>query len=140
MTRTILLYGLCLAAFVTFLKLIEYRYFIHEVSLEFYVSALALLFTGIGVWVGLRLTRRKTVLVNPDFRLNEDGMRKMGISQRELEVLDLMSKGLSNQEIADKLFVSVNTVKTHSSNVFVKLDVRRRTQAIQKARELQFIP
>lgn len=136
--RTILLYGLILAAFVILLRWIEYRFIIHDLSLEFYLGAVAVLFTALGVWSGLRLTRRKAA--NPNFQFNEAGLKQLGISQRELEVLDLISKGHSNQEIADKLFVSVNTVKTHTSNVFVKLDVKRRTQAIQRAKELQLIP
>ena len=140
MKKTILIYGASLAALVALLKFMEYRYFIRDLSLEFYVGAVALLFTGLGLWAGLKLTRRKTVLVNPNFVLNEAELKQLGISPRELEVLKLIAKGLSNQEIADQLFVSVNTVKTHTSNLFLKLDVKRRTQAIQKAKELQFIP
>jgi len=139
MRRTIILYGFFLALLVFFLKSIEYRYFVHDFSLEFYLGLVAILFTGLGIWAGLKLTRKKIVFANPDFTLNRDELEKRGISPRELEVLGLMAIGLSNQEIADKLFVSLNTIKTHSSSIFLKLDVKRRTQAIQKAKELQFI-
>jgi ATP/maltotriose-dependent transcriptional regulator MalT len=74
-----------------------------------------------------------------NFQLNEALLAQTGISKREYEVLELMAQGLSNQEIAEKLFVSLNTVKTHTSNLFVKLDAKRRTQAIQKAKELGLI-
>jgi len=140
MKKTILIYGSSLASLVALLKFIEYRYLIRDLSLEFYVGTVAFLFTGLGIWAGLKITRRRTVLVNPDFVLDETGLRRLGISRRELEVLELISRGLSNQEIADQLFLSLHTVKTHTSNLFLKLDVKRRTQAIQKAKELQFIP
>jgi DNA-binding CsgD family transcriptional regulator len=122
------------------LKFFEYRLFIRDLSMEIYAGIIAILFTALGVWVGLKFTRRKVVLVSPDFKLDIAVVERLGISKREQEVLDLISKGLSNQEIADKLFVSINTVKTHSSNLFQKLDVSRRTQAIQRAKELRLIP
>ena len=140
MRRTILIYGVALAALTVILKFIEYRYFVRDLSLEFYLGVVAILFAGLGVWAGLRLTRRKVVIANPDFKLNEPELQRLGISKREYEVLELMSQGLSNQEIADKLFVSLNTVKTHSSNLFMKLDARRRTQAIHRAKELGLLP
>ena len=140
MKKTILLYGLSMAAFVILLKFFEYRLFVYDLSLEFYVGIVAVLFTGLGIWAGLRLTRQKIVLGSPDFQLDHATLERLGISKREQEVLELMAQGLSNQEIADKLFVSVNTIKTHSSNLFQKLDVSRRTQAIQRAKELRLIP
>ena len=141
MKRTIILYGLALAALISLLKFLEYRLFLRDLSLEFYVGVLAVLFTMLGVWVGLKLTRKKTIVItNPNFQFDESRLERLGISKREYEVLELMSKGLSNQEIADKLFVSLNTIKTHSSNLFLKLNAKRRTQAIQKAKELQLIP
>jgi len=140
MRKTILLYGLAMAALTVILKFIEYRFFVHDLSLEFYLGAVAVLFTALGVWAGMRLTRRKVIVANPDFKLNEPEIQRLGISKREYEVLELMAQGLSNQEIADKLFVSLNTVKTHSSNRFMKLDARRRTQAIHRAKELGLLP
>jgi len=140
MRKTILIYGVALAALIGILKFIEYRYFVRDLSLEFYLGVVAILFAGIGVWAGLRLTRRKVVIANPDFKLNEPELQRLGISKREYEVLELMAQGLSNQEIADKLFVSLNTVKTHSSNLFMKLDARRRTQAVRRAKEFGILP
>jgi two-component system, NarL family, response regulator LiaR len=140
MRKTILIYGVALAALTGILKFIEYRYFVRDLSLEFYLGVVAILFAGIGVWAGLRLTRRKVVIANPDFKLNGPELQRLGISKREYEVLELMAQGLSNQEIADKLFVSLNTVKTHSSNLFMKLDARRRTQAVRRAKEFGLLP
>lgn len=142
MRKTIILYGVALAVLIFLLKFLEYRLFVRDLSLEFYIGIIALLCTAIGVWAGLRLTRPKKVLVpvsSNNFQLNEALLAQTGISKREYEVLELMAKGLSNQEIAEKLFVSLNTVKTHTSNLFVKLDAKRRTQAIQKAKELGLI-
>lgn len=141
MKKTILLYATALALLVFFLKFIEYRFFIRDLSLEFYIGLVAILFTVMGVWAGVKLTRKKSiVMAGQNFKLDEDKLKQLGISKREHEVLELMASGLSNQEIADKLFVSLNTVKTHSSNLFVKLDVKRRTQAIQKAKQLRLLP
>ncbi|HKX32824.1 MAG TPA: LuxR C-terminal-related transcriptional regulator [Blastocatellia bacterium] len=136
MQKTILLYGAALAALTGVLKFVEYRFFIRDLSLEIYLGVVAILCAGVGAWAGMRLTRRKVVVAEPDFKLDEAGLRKLGISNREYEVLELMAQGLSNQEIADKLFVSLNTVKTHASNLFMKLDARRRTQAVRRAKEL----
>lgn len=130
-----------LAVLVAALKFIEYRFFVRDLSLEFYIGLLAVLFTALGVWAGIRLTRRKTIIIaNGSFLFDQARIDRMGISKREYEVLELMAQGLSNQEIADKLFVSLNTIKTHSANLFTKLDVKRRTQAVQKGKELLLIP
>jgi DNA-binding NarL/FixJ family response regulator len=122
--------------------MMEYKYLVRELKLEFYLGLIAITFAALGVWAGLRLTRRNPVVTNPvvSFVPDDERIRQSGISKREYEVLELMAKGLSNQEIADKLFVSLNTVKTHTSNLFIKLDVKRRTQAIQKAKGMQLIP
>lgn len=140
MKRTVILYGLVLASLVFLLKYFEYRLIVRDLSMEFYVGLVALVFTGLGIWAGLKLTRQRIITVGPEFILNQSELIQLGISKREHEVLALMAQGLSNQEIADKLFVSLNTVKTHSSNLFVKLNASRRTQAIQKAKELRLIP
>jgi DNA-binding CsgD family transcriptional regulator len=140
MKKTIALYGLALAGLVAILKFVEYRFFMHDLALEFYLGAVAVLFAGLGIWAGLRLTRNKVMIIDPNFKLDESILERLGISKREYEVLELMAQGLSNQEIAEKLFVSLNTVKTHLSNLFVKLDAKRRTQAIQKAKELRLLP
>lgn len=139
MKRTIILYGLALAALVFLLKYLEYQLIVRNLSIEFYVGIVALFFTALGIWAGLKLTQKKIVIVGPEFILNETELQRLGISKREHEVLGLMAQGLSNQEIADKLFVSLNTIKTHSSNLFIKLEVSRRTQAVQKAKQLRLI-
>lgn len=128
-----------MAALIFLLKWLEYRYFLRDLSTEFYITVVALLFTGLGVWTGLKLTRKKVVVTSPEFVSNENELQRLGISKREHEVLELMAQGLSNQEIADKLFVSLNTIKTHTSNLFLKLEASRRTEAVKKAKELGLI-
>lgn len=142
MKRIIVLYGLALAVLVFLMKYLEYRFIVRELSIEFYIGLIALGFTVLGVWAGLKLTTKKivTVQVGPQFVLNETELQRLGISKREHEVLELMAQGLTNQQIADKLFVSVNTIKTHTSNLFLKLEVSRRTQAISKGKQLKIIP
>lgn len=139
MRKTILFYGIALAALTGVLKFIEYSFWVRDLPLEYYLGMVAIFFTGLGIWAGLKLTRRKVIVVTPDFKLNEAELQRLGISKREYEVLELIAQGLSNQEIAEKLFVSLNTVKTHSSNLFMKLEVRRRTEAIRRAKELRLL-
>jgi two-component system, NarL family, response regulator LiaR len=141
--RKAILYGILLASLIFLLKVIEYRFLVRDLSIEFYIGIIAVMFTVLGVWGGRQLTKVKRVIVTvpaSPFIQNEEELNKTGISKRELEVLKLMAQGLSNQEIADRLFVSLNTIKTHTSNVFIKLDVKRRTQAIEKAKSLNLIP
>lgn len=140
MVRIIIVYGVSLATLVAVLNYIEYRFLVRDLSQEVYVGAIAVIFTALGIWAGPRLLKRKVVVVRPDFVLDQRALERLGISKREHEVLELMAKGLSNQEIADKLFVSVNTIKTHLANLFVKLEVSRRTQAVQKGKEWGLIP
>lgn len=140
MRKTIFLYGIAMAVLVGLLKAVEYRYLVRDISTEMMIGMIAVLFAALGVWAGRRLTRTKVVVSYPDFRRDEAQMSRLGISKREYEVLGLMSEGLSNQEIAERLFVSISTVKTHSSNLFAKLDARRRTQAVQRAKELRLLP
>jgi NarL family two-component system response regulator LiaR len=138
-----------MALLLFLLKWLEFRFVIVDHAFEIYAGAIAVLFTSLGIWLALKLTRQrvKTVVVEKEIRVSNNGpfllnikeLEKLGISKRELEVLKLMSEGLSNNEIADKMFVSLNTIKTHSSNLFVKLDVKRRTQAIEKGRKLFLI-
>ena len=148
--KAILIYGIAMALVLFLLKWLEMRFIIIDHAFEIYVGAIAILFTTLGIWLALKLSARKvkTVIVEKEikvpagqqFRLNESELERLGISRRELEVLQLMSEGLSNNEIAERLFVSLNTIKTHSSNLFVKLDVKRRTQAVEKGRKLFLIP
>ena len=142
MKKTVFIYGILLAALVIFLQILEYRFFVRELSIEVYVGLIAIFFTSLGIWLGLKLINKKSeTQLQPveSFVINSEKLKSQGISDRELEVLQLMAQGLSNQEIADKLFVSLHTIKTHSSNLYSKLNVKRRTQAIQKAREMSSI-
>ena len=142
MKKTILIYGTVLALLVWALKWMEYRYILRDLSLQFYLGLVALLFSGLGIWIGINLLKPKAVIPaeastesQEIFAIPEALLRESGISPREYEVLQLMAAGLSNQEIAGRLFISLNTVKTHISNIYLKLDVKRRTQAIQKMKE-----
>jgi two-component system, NarL family, response regulator LiaR len=146
--RDILLYGLCGGVLITVLKLTEYRFLVVEHSLEIYGGLVAVLFSALGIWLGLTLTRRKAPVVAPPpnspegrpFTADEARIAELGITPRELEILGLIAAGLSNREIAERLFVSENTVKTHSSRVFDKLGAKRRTQAVQLGKEARLIP
>ncbi len=135
-----------LAAVILIMQLVNYYYLVRSFTIEFYLGIIALVFATMGIWVGWRLTERKSMEVGlhlkqfPTPTLPEIDSGTYGISKREEEVLLLIAKGFSNQEIADKLFVSLNTIKTHSANLFLKLDVKRRTQAVHRARELKIIP
>ena len=133
-----------MAALLGLLKYFEYQFYIRDMPMEIYVGAIAVLFTAVGIWAGLRLTRpkiiRQIVEAPAAFELDKTNLQKLGISRREYEVLELLAAGLSNQEIADKLFISMSTVKTHVSNVLAKLDASRRTEAIARAKKLRIIP
>ena len=138
--KSVILYGIAMAALLGILKFAEYRFYVRDLSLELYLGVVALLFVSLGVWVGRRLTRVKVINAESEFTVDDAEMKRLGITKREYEVLGLIAQGLSNKEIADKLFVSTSTVKTHTSNLFLKLDANRRTQALQRAKELQIIP
>jgi len=146
--KSVILYGVFLAALLFLLKWLELRFIIINHAFEIYAGSIAVIFTALGIWLALKLTRPKTILIEKEvftgkpetFILNEKELTKLNISKRELEVLQLMSAGLSNQEIALKLFVSLNTIKTHNAKLFEKLEVKRRTQAIETAKRLSIIP
>lgn len=144
--RNILLFGLCGGALITVLKLTEYRFLVLEHSLEIYGGLVAAIFAALGIWLGLTLTKRKSrqnaVPPEPGAPFTADGERlaELGITPREHEILGLIAAGLSNREIAEKLFVSENTVKTHSSRLFDKLGAKRRTQAVQIGKDARLIP
>jgi two-component system, NarL family, response regulator LiaR len=143
MKRHVLLYGLIAGILIAALKWTEYRFLVIEHSVEIYGGLIAATFAVLGIWLGLKLTgRQQRVVIKevpapagepflPDQRKRED----LGITPRELEILELIAQGMSNREIAEKLFVSENTVKTHSSRVFDKLGAKRRTQAVQLGKE-----
>jgi DNA-binding CsgD family transcriptional regulator len=156
MRKTVLLYGLLSGILIAGLKLTEYRFLVVEHSLEIYGGIIASLFAALGIWLGLKLTRTKERIVIKEvpvavevpvpvaaprtFAVDAVQLARLGITPRELEILELIAAGLSNREIAERLFVSENTVKTHSSHLFDKLNARRRTQAVQLAKEAGIIP
>jgi two-component system, NarL family, response regulator LiaR len=124
LVKTVVLYGLLLAGLSYLLSLIKFKFLIRELSVEFYVGLVALVFTALGVWMGSKLVRRKREPVE-QFVMNESARDHFGITGREIEVLALMSAGHSNEEIATRLFLSLNTVKSHVSHILSKLEVIR---------------
>lgn len=152
MKRTVVVYGIVGGVLIASLKLIEYRFLVIEHSVEVYGGLVALVFSAVGIWLGLKLTRpRETVVVKEvvvpatpaaSVLVAPDPARagELGITPRELEILTLIATGLSNREIAEKLYVSENTVKTHSSRLFGKLNARRRTEAVRIAQGAGLIP
>lgn len=149
--KSTILYGFVLAFLLLLVKWLEFRFVIVNHSLEIYIAIIALIFTALGIWLSKKLTKPKTVIIEKEivkeividtteFIQDKKTIENLNISKRELEVLDLISKGMSNQEIADALFVSIPTIKTHSSKLFEKLEVSRRTQAVEKAKRLRIIP
>ncbi len=131
------------------LQWLEARFIVLNYRLDFFIGAIAIVFTVLGIWLALKLVKPKieTRIVEkeiyiestPPTTINQTEISNLGISKRELDVLQLMATGLSNEEIAEQLFISLNTVKTHSSNIFLKLEVKRRTQAVEKAKRLNII-
>lgn len=145
--RDILLYGVAGGLLIVILKLIEYRFLVSGYAVEIYGGLIAALFAGLGIWFGMNLRKTRTTIssdAQPPVSLpitpDPTRLRETGITPRELEILGLIAAGLSNREIAEQLFVSENTVKTHSSRVFDKLGARRRTQAVQVAKVSRLIP
>lgn len=148
--KEILMYCLSMALLLFLVKWLEAHFIVFNYRLDFFIGAIAILFTVLGIWLALKLVKPKVeirmiekevYLRNHDqTEISQQAIAKLGLSKRELDVLNLMATGLSNEEIAAKLFIGLNTVKTHSSNIFLKLDVRRRTQAIEKAKRLNIIP
>jgi DNA-binding CsgD family transcriptional regulator len=145
--RHVVLYGLLAGAIIALLRLVEYRWLVIQYSVEIYGGIIAAIFAALGVWLGLRLTRsRERVVVREvvvpggqEFVRNDSEVEALGLTPRELEMLEFVAGGLSNREIAERAFVSENTVKTHLSRVFDKLGARRRTQAVQRAKQLRLI-
>jgi DNA-binding CsgD family transcriptional regulator len=156
MKRHVLIFGLVGGLLIATLQYTEYRFVIIEHSVELYSALVAILFATFGIWLGLRITRRRetireTVVVREvlvpteapalePFAPNTAHQQTLGITSRELEILTLIARGLSNREIATQLFVSENTVKTHCARVYDKLGAGRRTQAVQRGKELGLLP
>ena len=137
MKRSLVIYGILIALAAFAMRWLEYRHSLRMLRTELYVVIVALAFTGIGIWVGTRIAGRGG---NNKFERNDRALESLGISDREYDVLRLLASGSSNKEIAEQLFVSPNTVKTHLANLYGKLEVRRRTQAVHKAKALRLIP
>ena len=154
MKKTVLLYGLLGGVLVAILKMVEYRFLIIEHSFEIYGGIIAAIFSAVGIWLGLKFTRPRETVVTREvpvevrvpvpttgpFVRNQARVDQLGLTPRELDILEAMAAGLSNREIAERLFVSENTVKTHAGRVFDKLAAKRRTQAVQLAKEAGLIP
>ena len=126
-----------MAAGALLLEWLEVQFLLKRFSTEIYIVILCGLFTGLGIWIGYSLTRRAP---SGPFEINTNALSYLGISGRESEVLTLLATGHSNLEIADQLFISPNTVKTHLHQLYQKLNVSRRGQAVQKARSLRLVP
>jgi DNA-binding CsgD family transcriptional regulator len=140
--KRVLIYGLIGGVLIAVLKLLEYNYFVRAYTGEIYGAVVAVIFTAVGIYLGLKWTKPKVVVVRDSgpFVLNVDNLKGIGLTAREHEILGLIAEGLSNREIGERLFVSENTVKTHSSRLFEKMEVNRRMQAVQKGKELGLIP
>lgn len=148
-SKEILTYSLSMSILLLLLKSLEAHYIIFDYRLEFLVSSIAIVFMVLGIWLTLKFVKpkiehriiEKRIYLNKSIseEINKVEIAKLGISKRELEVLKLMTTGLSNEEIAENLFISLNTVKTHCSNIYLKLEVKRRTQAVEKAKRLNLI-
>lgn len=154
MKRHVLIFGLVGGCLIATLQFTQYRFVVIEHSVELYGALVAIVFSTFGIWLGLRITRsretiRETVVVKEvlvpaealePFTPNTAQQLALGITARELEILTLVARGLSNREIATQLFVSENTVKTHCARAFDKLGAARRTQAVQRGKELGLLP
>lgn len=148
--RHIIWYGISMAVLLFLLKWLEFNFIIADHAFEAYAGAIAVFFTALGIWLALKLAKPKvqTIVVEKQvyignatgFAVNQLELDRLNLSRRELEVLQLMAEGLSNQEISARLFVSLNTIKTHSSKLFEKMEVKRRTQAVEMAKRLSIIP
>jgi len=154
--KTTIVYSISLAFLLFLLKWLELRLIIFDHSFEIYIGSIAIIFTALGIWLALKLSKPKIekIVVEKEvyvtrnenlperqagFVLNRSLVSKLALSKRELEILNLLAEGHSNQEIAAKLFVSLSTVKTHIQNLFEKLEVNRRIKAVEKAKRLNLI-
>ena len=139
------LYGVCGGLLIVAMRFVEYRFLVVEHSFEIYGALIAAAFAAVGIWLGLAITRREIVVKEvpvpsaEPFVPDTARIEALGLTPRELEVLQLIADGLSTREMADRLFVSENTVKTHIGRVLDKLGASRRTQAVQLAKTQRII-
>ena len=155
MKRHLLILGCAGGVLIALLRWSEYQFLVIDHSVEIYAALVAIVFAGLGIWLGVKLTRPRRGAAEP---VRPDGMEPvqategqpfvpddksrdhLGITRREMEILELVAQGMTNREIAAKLFVSENTVKTHCSRAFDKLGARRRTQAVQMGKKFGLLP
>jgi two-component system, NarL family, response regulator LiaR len=150
MRKQVLIFGLVGGVLITLLQWTEFHFVILEHAVAIYGVLIAILFAGAGIWLGTRLfaPRERIVEVKiavpavptPNVAAADTVRERLGITRRELEILEHVARGLSNREIGETLFVSENTVKTHCSRAFDKLGARRRTEAVQRSKELGLLP
>jgi ATP/maltotriose-dependent transcriptional regulator MalT len=157
MRKQVLIFGLVGGVLVTLLQWTEFHFVVIEHSIAIYGVLIAILFAGAGIWLGTRLLAPRERITErvvdriveivapasaptPNFATDDAVRERLGITRREMEVLELVARGLSNREIGETLFVSENTVKTHCSRAFDKLGARRRTEAVQRSKELGLLP
>ncbi|MGN6492792.1 MAG: response regulator transcription factor [Agriterribacter sp.] len=146
--RLVFLYGLLLSALLFLLKWLELKFVIISHSLEVYIGAIAVIFTVLGIWLSRKLTKTRIEIIEKEVYIERETsvvpdpneILRLGLTKREMEVLALMAEGSSNEEIGEKLYLSLHTIKTHASRIFEKMDVKRRTQAVDKAKRLRLIP
>ena len=155
MKRVLLLYGVPAGLLIVGLRVVEYRFLVIDHAVEIYGAIVAAIFAAVGIALGIRLTRQRVVVreitvevpvevevpvpAGSPFVVNQRQVEVRGITPRELEILQLIAEGLSTREMAGRLFVSENTVKTHCSRLFDKLEVNRRTKAVQVGKALGLI-
>ncbi|MEP7196205.1 MAG: LuxR C-terminal-related transcriptional regulator [Saprospiraceae bacterium] len=149
--KATIVYSISLAFLLFLLKWLELRFILFDHSFEIYIGCIAVIFTTLGIWLALKLSKPKTQIVEKEiyinsynqqegFVLNTSLVSELEISKREMEILNLLAQGHSNQEIASILFISLSTVKSHNQSLFEKLEVKRRIQAVEKAKNLNLIP
>ncbi len=139
MLKIVIRFGLIIAALLILFQLSKVSLFIPDMSRDLILGLVGAAFIGLGIYLGLKFRKVEVVEVGPDFEIDQKQIEHLGLTEREMEVLQLIAEGYSNGEIGDRLFLSENTIKTHVSNLFVKLDVKRRTQAVTRAKELRII-
>jgi len=137
MKKTVLVFGLLILALLLLFQFSKYALISSNLKTEAVIAVIAIAFFFVGIYINKKsLNKTKAI---PATEINHEKIKELEISKREYEVLQKISEGLSNKEIADKLFLSESTIKTHVSNILLKLNAKRRTQAIQIAKQLQII-
>jgi len=139
MLKTVLRFGLIVIALLILFQLSNASLFIPSISADLVIGVGAVILLALGIYLGGNMKKDKVVKVNFPVKIDDQKVQELGLREREMQVLQLIAEGLSNVEIGERLFIAETTIKTHVSNLFVKLDVKRRTQAVTRARELRII-